>query len=205
MLRPTLPAVDPWSVAAVAAGYFIGSIDFGVILPRLFGVDIYSVGSGNPGTTNVLRTVGRGLAAATLLGDLAKGVTSAMLGDLAGGPGVGFAAGFAAVVGHCYPAWHRFRGGKGVATAGGALLWLEPILGAILIGLWALLVAVTRRASIASLALAVLVVPGLVLFEHRGWSLAWAGAIAVLVIFRHRGNIRRLIAGSEHQIEEKGE
>ncbi len=205
MLRPTLPPVDPWSVAAVAAGYFIGSIDFGVILPRLFGVDIYSVGSGNPGTTNVLRVMGRGLAAATLLGDLAKGLAAAVLGDLAGGTDAGFAAGFAAVVGHCFPMWHRFRGGKGVATAGGALLWLEPILGAILVGSWALAVAVIRKASIASLALAVLLVPGLVLFDHRGWSLVWAGAIAALVVFRHQGNIRRLITGSEHQIEERTE
>jgi glycerol-3-phosphate acyltransferase PlsY len=197
--------VEPWSVAAIVLGYFIGSIDFGVILPRLFGVDIYSVGSGNPGTTNVLRTMGRGLAAATLLGDIAKGFSAALLGDLAGGPAIGFAAGFTAVVGHCYPVWHRFRGGKGVATAGGAALWLEPVLGAILIGIWALLVVLTKRASVASLSLAALFIPGLVLFGHRGWSLVWASAIGALVLFRHRGNILRLIAGAEHQIEEKAE
>lgn len=201
MLGPTLPAVDPWSIAAVAAGYLIGSIDFGVILPRLFGVDIYSVGSGNPGTTNVLRTMGRGMAAATLVGDVAKGLAAAVLGDVAGGTAAGFAAGFGAVVGHCFPVWHRFRGGKGVATAGGSQFWLEPILGAILVGLWALIVAVTRKASIASLFLAVLLVPGVLLFDVRGWALAWAGAISVLVIYRHRGNIGRLIAGAEHEIE----
>jgi glycerol-3-phosphate acyltransferase PlsY len=194
--------MDLPALAAAAAGYLIGSIDFGVIVPRLRGVDIYVKGSGNPGATNVLRNMGRGAAAAVLLGDLLKGLAAAAIGDLVGGEAVGFAAGFAAVVGHCFPIWYRFKGGKGVAAAGGALFWLEPLLGTILLVVWIGLVAATKRASVASLALAALYVPGLAAFGHRGWSLVWAGASALLIVLRHWGNIRRLVSGAEHTIGE---
>ena len=200
--RPRLRLVDLWSIAAVLAGYLIGSVDFGVILPRLWGVDIYDVGSGNPGTTNVLRSLGRVAAAAVLAGDILKGFAAAVLGYWAGGEAAGFAAGWAAVLGHCYPIWHRFRGGKGVATAGGMVLWLSPVLGAILLPAWGLITAVLKKASVASLALAVALVPGLWIAGHRGWSLVWAGAASVLILYRHKDNIARLLAGSEHTIEE---
>jgi glycerol-3-phosphate acyltransferase PlsY len=195
--------VDLLSILAVAAGYLIGSIDFGVIVPRLQGVDIYRLGSGNPGTSNVLRSLGRKSAALVLLGDLLKGLVAAMIGDLVGTDAVGFAAGFAAVAGHCFPLWHRFKGGKGVAAAGGMLLWMEPLFGLLMIALWGGLVALTKRASIASLALAVVCVPGLMAFGYRGWSLVWAGAAALLVLGRHWKNIRRLASGGEHTIGEK--
>jgi glycerol-3-phosphate acyltransferase PlsY len=194
--------MDLPALGAVVAGYLIGSIDFGVIVPRLRGKDIYAMGSGNPGATNVLRNLGRAAAAAVLVGDLLKGVAAAAVGDLVGTTALGFAAGFAAVVGHCFPIWYRFRGGKGVAAAGGALFWLEPLLGLVLLAVWIGLVATTRRASIASLALAVLYVPGLVVSGHREWSLVWAGASASLIVVRHWGNIRRLISGAEHTIGE---
>lgn len=204
MVRPLdSTIVDFPSALAIAAGYFIGSIDFGVIVPRLQGVDIYRLGSGNPGTSNVLRSLGRKSAALVLLGDLLKGVVAAMIGDLVGTEAVGFAAGFAAVAGHCFPVWHRFRGGKGVATAGGMLVWMEPLFGVLMIALWGGLVALTKRASVASIALAVACVPGLMLFGHRGWSLVWAGAAGLLVLARHWGNIRRLASGEEHTIGEK--
>ncbi len=190
-------------VLVVAAAYVIGSIDFGVIVPRLLGVDIYQIGSGNPGASNVLRSMGRGAAAAVLVGDLLKGVAAAALGDLVGTEALGFAAGFAAIVGHCFPVWYRFKGGKGVAAGGGALLWLEPILGIVLISTWAIGAFVLKRASIASLAIAVLYLPGLLLFGHREWSLVWAAVTAVLIVVRHGGNIRRLVSGTEHEIEEK--
>lgn len=194
--------MDVPALLSVLAGYLIGSVDFGVIVPRIGGVDIYSAGSGNPGATNVLRSMGRAAAAAVLVGDLLKGLAAGALGDLVGTEALGFAAGFAAVVGHCFPVWHRFRGGKGVAAAGGALFWLEPLLGVILLAVWAGTVGLTRRASVASLTLAVLYVPGLVLFEHRAWSLIWAGAAALLIVIRHWGNIWRLVSGSEHTIGE---
>lgn len=193
--------MDPWSIVAVVAGYLIGSVDFGVVVARVRGVDIYGVGSGNPGATNVLRSMGRGTAAVVLAGDVLKGVAAAGLGGLAGGDATGFAAGLAAAVGHCYPIWHRFRGGKGVATTGGVTLWMEPVLGAILVPLWALVTAVARKASVASLLLAVLLVPGLAVFGWRGWPLVWAGAAVALVLYRHRGNVMRLLRGAEHNIE----
>lgn len=184
------------------AGYLIGSTDFGVIVPRLFGVDIYGVGSGNPGTTNVLRTMGKGAAAAVLAGDMLKGLAAAALGTLAGPDAVGFAAGFAAVVGHCFPVWHRFKGGKGVATAGGMILWMAPIVGAILVPAWAVITAILKKASVASLLLATAMVPSLAAAGRRGWSLIWAAGAALLILYRHSGNISRLLTGSEHTIEE---
>lgn len=198
---PTIAAVDPASLAVVAVGYAIGSVDFGVIVPRLLGVDIYSHGSGNPGASNVLRSVGKPTAAAVVLGDIGKGLAAAALGDVVGGEALGFAAGLAAVVGHCWPLWHRLRGGKGVAAAGGMVLWMEPLLGLLLLVLWVAAVTATRRASVASLALAVAHVPGLAAFGHRGWSLAWASGVSAVIVLRHRANIGRLVTGSEHSIE----
>jgi len=188
--------------AAIVAGYLLGSVDFGVIVPRMFGIDIYGAGSGNPGATNVLRTVGRREAALVLLGDLAKGAAAAALGWWAGGEAIGWAAGLAAVVGHCFPVWHRFRGGKGVAAAGGAVLFLAPYTALVLIGVFVLVVALTRKASLGSLAAVAGLVPVLAAFGRRGWSLGLAGAICVLVLIRHLPNIRRLLRGAEHTIEE---
>src|SRR3990170_5093251 len=157
------------------------------------GVDIYAHGSGNPGTTNVLRSMGRKAAVLVMVGDMAKGCGAAAIGDLVGTEAVGFAAGFAAVLGHCFPIWHRFRGGKGVATAGGMMLWLEPLLGAVLLLVWLTLAFVAKRASVASLVVAAALVPGALAFGHRGWSLVWAGGAALLVVVRHYENIRRLM------------
>jgi glycerol-3-phosphate acyltransferase PlsY len=190
------------AIAVVIAGYLVGSIDFGVILPRLRGVDIYERGSGNPGATNVLRSMGRRMAALVVLGDLSKGFIAAMAGDLIGGDATGFAAGFAAALGHCFPLWHRFRGGKGVAAAGGMTLWMEPIGGLGFVVGWVAIVGGTRRASIASIVAAMSLTPLIALLGHRGWSLVWAGAASVLILGRHHTNIRRLMGGSEHRIEE---
>jgi len=190
--------------------YLIGSIDFGVIVPRALGVDIYSVGSGNPGTSNVLRSLGKGPAALVLLGDGAKGAVAAAIG--AAWPGainsaispetLAVACAFFAVLGHIAPIWYRFRGGKGVATAIGAAIYLAPIFGLMLAVLWLIVTLVFKVASVASLGAMVLYVPGLALSGYRGWALAWAGAIAVLVVARHAPNIRRLAAGSERTVAE---
>lgn len=193
--------MEPSAIAAVVVAYLLGSVDFGVIVPRMRGVDIYSRGSGNPGATNVLRAMGRKAAAAVMAGDLAKGCAAAAIGDLAGGEAVGFACGFAAVVGHCFPIWHRFRGGKGVAAAGGMMLWLEPILGLGLLLMWAVLTTAAKRASIASIVVAAALVPGVFGFGHRGWSLVWSGVAALLVVVRHHENIGRLLVGAERRIE----
>lgn len=198
---PRLDLVDSTTIAVVAAGYLIGSVDFGVIVPRLRGTDIYGQGSGNPGASNVLRSMGRGTAAVVLIGDIAKGVAAAALGDIVVGEVAGFAAGFAAAVGHCFPVWHGLRGGKGVAAAGGMTLWFEPVMGVVLLIAWIGLVAITRRASVASLFVAVALVPSLALLDHREWSLLWAAAAALLIVARHHRNIRRLLGGAEHTLE----
>lgn len=195
---------DASTIAVLVAAYLIGSVDFGVVVPRLLGVDIYAAGSGNPGASNVLRTMGRGAGAAVLLGDMAKGVGAAALGDLVIGGPAGFGAGLVAVLGHCFPVWHRFKGGKGVATAGGVTLWMEPLLGLGALCVWGAVVALTRRASIASLVVVAGFVPALVIFGNRGWALVWAAAIAVLVVARHHANIRRLLSGAEHTVEGAG-
>ncbi len=188
------------AVAAVVLSYLIGSIDFGAILPRLGGVDIYSVGSGNPGASNVMRTMGKGWAAAVLIGDIGKGTVGAMIGDLWVGEAAGFACLLAAVAGHCYPLWHRFRGGKGVAAMLGALLWLAPLLGVGAVVVWGGVVYATKVAALASLLVMLALVPALAAFGHRGWSLAWAGLAAALIVYRHRGNIARLLRGEERKV-----
>jgi len=192
--------VESQAIVAVGLAYLLGSVDFGVLVSKLRGVDIYSEGSGNPGTANVYRTMGKGAAAATMVGDVAKGVAAAALGDLWVGEAAGFAAGFAAVLGHCFPIWHGFKGGKGVATGLGAVLWLEPLLGLGLGLAWVGVVATTRLASVGSIVLVVVLVPGLALTGHRGWSLVWAALMATVITWRHLPNIRRLVGGRESKV-----
>lgn len=189
-------------VLALLVGYALGSIDFAVIVARSQGVDIYREGSGNPGASNVMRTMGRRAAAAVLIGDAVKGLLAALAGQLLVGDSAGMAAaGFAAVVGHCFPVWHRFKGGKGVATSLGVFIVTLPwwlTLG--LLAVWAAVVAATRKASLGSLIVMVAVVPGAWLARMQGEAIAWLTAIVVLVILRHRDNFTRLLAGEEHSV-----
>jgi glycerol-3-phosphate acyltransferase PlsY len=191
-------------VLAVVASYLIGSLDFAVLVARMHGVDIHRVGSGNPGTSNVLRTLGRGPAAMVLVGDLLKGVIAAAIGTLAGGgdpQGVwAFAAGLAAVLGHCYPVFHRFKGGKGVATGAGVLLYTIPLGGLLLGALWGAVVGITRVASFGSLGVVVLAIPVAVWQGVRGPSLAVLAAILILIVWRHRGNIARMVGEGERKV-----
>ena len=192
---------------ALVGSYLIGSVDFAVIVARAKGVDIHTVGSGNPGASNVMRSIGRGPAAMVLVGDLLKGVIAAALGWLAGGGSfdpvdepIAMAAGFRAVVGHCFPVFHRFRGGRGVATSGGVLLFVVPLAGLITAAVWAVAARLTRVASIASLSAAVIAVP-LAWWQGArppGWW--WLLAMSALVVIRHIPNIRRMISGSEQKV-----
>lgn len=189
------------SLFTILIAYLLGSVDFGVIVPRILGVNIYDHGSGNPGASNVLRTLGKKAGAAVMLADALKGLAAAWVGVAAVGYPNGFWCGLAAVVGHIFPVWHRFRGGRGVATSIGAVLFLEPWFGLILALGWGTTVALTRTASIASLGAMVVYVPGYALFGWRGWPLLAAALTAGLVVVRHSGNIRRLIGGSEKTVE----
>jgi glycerol-3-phosphate acyltransferase PlsY len=187
------------------AAYLVGSIDFAVIVARMHGVDIHQAGSGNPGASNVLRTLGKRPAAMVFIGDTLKGTVAAAMGMVASGvvdPTVhwAFAAGLAAVIGHCYPIFHRFKGGKGVATGGGVLLFTVPIAALIEIATWAAVVKLTKTASIGSMVIVFITIPMLMWQGVAGLSLLWAGLMIVVVVWRHRGNIQRMVSGSEEKV-----
>lgn len=170
----------------------------------MHGVDIRAVGSGNPGASNVMRTLGRGPAAMVFVGDLLKGVLAAALGAVAGGGdplGVwAFGAGLAAVLGHCYPLFHRFKGGKGVATGAGVLLFTMPVGGIVLAGVWGAVVGLTRVASYGSLTIVALAVPVAIWQGIGGPALIVLVTMLVVIVWRHRGNIGRMIGGAERKV-----
>ncbi len=190
---------------ALVAAYLVGSIDFAVVVARMHGVDIHEVGSGNPGASNVLRTLGKVPAAMVFLGDMLKGVVAAAMGMIASGvadPQVhwAFAAGLAAVLGHCYPVFHKFKGGKGVATAGGLLLFTLPLVAIIDVALWALMARLTKTASVSSLVVMAVTVP-LALWQGIGsTALMWLLLTIALIVWRHKANIKRMVRGDEQKV-----
>jgi glycerol-3-phosphate acyltransferase PlsY len=197
------------TLAVVIAAYFIGSISFAVVVSKLFGLpDPHSYGSGNPGATNVLRTGNKAAAALTLVGDGLKGFVAVILANRLGiswGDASLATAGAALAVflGHLYPIYHRFAGGKGVATALGIVFALAWQLGLALCGVWLVAALLSRMSSVASLAAAI-AAPPLGLYLLGNWPEAWAlFPIAALLIWRHRGNIRKLLAGEERRIGQK--
>jgi acyl phosphate:glycerol-3-phosphate acyltransferase len=188
---------------AVLGGYLLGSLPFGYWLVRIFrGEDIRAQGSGNTGATNVFRLYGRRLGATVALLDVAKGFTAAMLGVWAGGALIGVLAGAAAMVGHARPVFLGFRkGGKMVATAGGASLALAPLAALTCVALWLAVLFLTRYASVASIATA-LAFPFLAWLYGYPWPvLVFAGAGAAAIVLLHRHNVRRLLAGTEHRFD----
>lgn len=189
--------------AAVVGGYLLGSLPFGFWLVLLFhGDDIRTRGSGNTGATNVFRNYGRRLGVAVALLDMAKGLTAALLGLWAGGALVGVLAGAAAMLGHARPLFFGFRrGGKMVATAGGAALALAPLAALSCVGIWLAVFLLTRYASVASIATA-LALPLFAWAYGDSWPvLVFAGAGAAAIVLLHRNNIRRLFAGTEHRFD----
>jgi glycerol-3-phosphate acyltransferase PlsY len=190
----------PYLLSGLFFGYLLGSLPFGLILARLTGAgDIRKIGSGNIGATNVLRTGRKGLAAATLALDMAKGAVPVLI---AGnwGPDVQICAGFGAFVGHLFSVWLRFKGGKGVATALGVWLAIAFPVGIAACAAWLVFGLVTRYSSIASMASMGLTPVFAWLFMRDLQLVEFAVAIAALVIFRHHGNIGRLLRGEESKI-----
>jgi glycerol-3-phosphate acyltransferase PlsY len=186
----------------IALGYLIGSLPFAVIVSKLFGLaDPRSFGSGNPGATNVLRTGNKAAAALTLLGDAAKGWLAMFIAEKVGADGTAVAwVGLAAFLGHLFPVFLRFKGGKGVATAIGVLIGLDGLvaLGAVIT--WAATAAITRYSSLAAL-VAACVAPMLALARHGVGAVSVVIVImCLLLIMRHKANIQRLIAGTESRI-----
>ncbi len=189
----------PYFAAALIASYLIGSIPFGLILTRLAGLgDIREIGSGNIGATNVLRTGNKRLAAATLLLDGGKGSVAVVLGHLYG-PDIAVTTAAGAVLGHMFPVWVVFKGGKGVATTLGVRLGLTWPAGLVACGVWAVVAAASRYSSLASLTAIVSAVGFTYLLAGPQFAEV-VGLLAILVIIKHLGNIRRLIKGKESKI-----
>lgn len=182
-------------------GYLLGSIPFGLVVTKLAGIDdIRQIGSGNIGATNVLRTGSKTLAGATLVGDMLKGTAAALIGAAFSRDVGAAAAGLGAFLGHLFPVWLGFRGGKGVATYIGVILaWHWPV-AIVLCGIWLLVAIVTRYSSLAAL-VACLVPPIYFALSdiHISYT-ASAALMAILLYYRHRENIARLIRGSESRI-----
>ena len=188
-----------WLLALLLGG-LLGSIPFGLLLTRAAGLgDVRAIGSGSIGATNVLRTGNKGLAAATLVLDFLKGVFAVWLAGWLFGPGPDVVAGIAAVLGHCFPPWIGFRGGKGLATAAGALLALAWPVFLIAAGAWLAVALIWRISSLGALAaLSAAVLSSVVLAPGPvGIGIL---LIASLVAWRHRPNIERLLAGTEPKI-----
>lgn len=187
----------------IAGGYLLGSIPFGVILTRLFGAgDLRQIGSGNIGATNVLRTGNRTAAALTLLLDGGKGAAAVLLARAFAGEDAAQLAGLMAFLGHCYPVWLRFAGGKGVATFLGLLLALAWPVGIAACLTWLVAAALTRISSLSAL-VAALAAPLWMLVLGRSGAVLLAIALAALILWRHRGNIARLLSGTEPKIGHK--
>jgi glycerol-3-phosphate acyltransferase PlsY len=194
------------TLAVIAGAYLVGSVSFAVVVSKLFGLpDPHSYGSGNPGATNVLRTGNKAAAALTLAGDCIKGFLAVWiahrLGASWGDASLATAgAALAVFLGHIYPVFHRFAGGKGVSTAAGVAFALAVPLGVALLGVWLAFVLLFRISSLASMAAAVAAPPLGLYFIGNGPE-AWVlFPIALLLISRHRENIRKLLAGQERRI-----
>lgn len=190
-------------VAAFFFGYLLGSIPFGLLLTRLAGLgDVRSIGSGNIGATNVLRTGNRKLAAATLLLDLLKGTIAAVIANQYG-IGLGIIAGFGAFLGHLFPVWLGFKGGKGVATYLGVLLAISGLASLVFAIIWIATATLTRYSSLSAL-IACVAVPITLLMLGFGDAAIAFSIMSLIVFAKHRANISRLIAGTESRIGSKG-
>ena len=198
MAAPTLAGVEQF--IAIVIAYLLGSVSFGVLVAKTQGLDIHAVGSGNTGTSNVIRVLGKKLGAVVLIGDAGKGMLAAAIGVWMVEPAFGYVTLFAAVIGHAFPIFHRFRGGKSVATTLGGFVVLAPAVGMTLTVIWAVILIVWKTASVGSIIVMILAVPLLWLTGRTGSELLWSGAIVAFVLVRHSGNVSRLIEGSERKV-----
>ena len=194
----------PIAGAALILGYLLGSIPFGLLLTRAAGLgDIRSIGSGNIGATNVLRTGNKKLAAATLLLDALKATAAAAIGWYCFGKEAGLLAGFAAFMGHLFPVWLGFKGGKGVATYIGTLLGIAPAMVLVFAFVWLSIAKLSKYSSLAAL-VATLVIPVVLWFIGEPKISIVMAVMTVISWIKHKTNIERLIAGTESKIGQKG-
>ena len=188
----------------IAAGYLLGSISTGVVLSRLFAkTDIRSQGSGNAGTTNMLRVLGRRMALFTFIGDMLKGIIAVFIGKwLIGGELGGLLGVVGAVLGHYYPLYFGFKGGKGIATSFGSLLFVFPVQALLAFAVFLILVAVTHYVSVGSIAAAI-TLPLLIVITRFQEPTLWIITVCIgaSVIWRHRANIKRLMNHTENKLD----
>ena len=188
---------------AFVIGYLLGSIPFGLILTRLAGTqDLRSIGSGNIGATNVLRTGNKGLAAATLLGDMLKGTAAVIIAGSLWGPNAAMLAGLGAFLGHLFPIWLQFKGGKGVATYIGVLLGLFWPAAAMFGAIWIATAFTSRYSSLSALVASFVTPIFLWFFGHSALASLFA-VLTLLLFWTHRENIKRLQTGTEGKIGQK--
>lgn len=186
---------------AIVLAYLLGSIPFGYLIGRARGVDLRAVGSGNIGAANAFRNLGRGWGLAVAGLDIAKGVAGTLIARALTDDPWPIAAGAAVMAGAIFPVWMRFRGGKGVAAGGGVMIGLFPLVSAILVPAWLLIVLATRITSLAAILIAIAFVPLTWAFGYSWEYVALAGAMAALVVVRHRANIGRLLNGTESRLQ----
>ncbi|MBP3524469.1 MAG: glycerol-3-phosphate 1-O-acyltransferase PlsY [Clostridia bacterium] len=188
----------------IAAGYLLGSISTGVVLSKLFAkTDIRSQGSGNAGTTNMLRVLGRKMALFTFIGDMLKGIIAVFIGKwLIGGELGGLLGVVGAVLGHYYPLYFGFKGGKGIATSFGSLLFVFPVQALLAFAVFLILVAVTHYVSVGSIAAAI-TLPLLIVITHWQEPSLWIITVCIgaSVVWRHRANIKRLMNHTENKLD----
>ena len=184
-------------------GYGLGSVPFGLIWAQIMGLgNLRNIGSGNIGATNVLRTGNKTAAALTLLFDAGKGGIAVLLAHALAGDVAAQTAGLAALFGHCYPVWLKFKGGKGVATFIGVILALSPVVGLACCAVWLVNAVVTRISSLSALFAAASAILWCFLFTQQS-LIGLSITLAVLIFWRHRANIRRLFEGKEPKIRSK--
>ncbi|QWG16481.1 glycerol-3-phosphate 1-O-acyltransferase PlsY [Bradyrhizobium sediminis] len=194
---------EAFLLVALIIGYLCGSVPFGVILTKLAGTqDLRSIGSGSIGATNVLRTGNKGLAAATLLGDMLKGTAAVLIARYFWGPNAAMAAALGAFLGHLFPVWLKFKGGKGVATYIGVLLGLFWQAAAMFGVIWIATAYTTRYSSLSALVASFVTPITLWWFGHYNLASLFA-VLTLLLFYAHRENIKRLQAGTEGRIGEK--
>lgn len=195
-----------WANLAIVLlfGYLLGSIPFGLVLTKMAGLgDLRSIGSGNIGATNVLRTGNKKLAAATLLLDALKATAAALIAHAVFGHNAALFGGFAAFIGHLFPVWLGFKGGKGVATYIGTLLGVAPLMVLVFAVVWLSVAFITRYSSLSAL-VATLVIPVVLWILGVEEAAVVTALMTVITYWRHKQNIERLIAGTESKIGKKG-
>lgn len=194
----------PAVLAVLSLGYLMGSIPFGLLLTRMAGHgDLRSIGSGNIGATNVLRTGNKKLAATTLLLDALKATIAAVIAQAVFGQNAGLIAGFAAFIGHLFPIWLGFKGGKGVATYIGTLLGVAPLMVLVFAAVWLAVAFLTRYSSLSAL-VATLVIPVVLWILGMPETAMVTAVMTAISYWRHKANIERLIARTESKIGQKG-